>query len=133
MSRTRLKTPLTYIEHDHIPNWKFSEHFEKHWPQKWSIYQNITQFQFLLHFSDYRRLHFSFNIIRSVYRISPIFYWRKKLVHANLPNTLNIVVKSKEKFLEVHLKKRCIFLKNTIRRSFNTILRDMLLHFSQLV
>ena len=98
--RTRLKTPFTYLEHHHIANRKiFRAPWKKIWPQKRRIYQKFPA-QFLLHFWDHRIRHFSFNIIRSVHRMVPIFYRRKELVQEYLLNTLNGVVKWKEKFLE---------------------------------
>ena len=70
--RTRLKTPFTYLEHNHMANRKFFRAFwKKSWPQKRRIYQKFPA-QFLLHFWDHRTRHFSFNIIRSVHRMVPI-------------------------------------------------------------
>ena len=56
---------------------------------------------------------------------SRFFYWRKILVKADLSNTFNMVMASVENFLETLQKK--FYLQNiTIRRNFNSILRDLL-------
>ena len=71
--RTRLKTPFTYLEHYHIANRKFFRALWKRiWPQKRRIHQKFPA-QFLLYSWDHRIRHFSFNIIRSVHRMVPIF------------------------------------------------------------
>ena len=55
---------------------------------------------------------------------SRFFYWRKILVKADLSNTFNMVMASVENFLETLQKK--FYLQNiTIRRNFNSILRDL--------
>ena len=53
-----------------------------------------------------------------------IFYWRKKLLNADLSNTFNMVVKSMKNFLET-LQQKFLSKNITIRRNFNLIWRDL--------
>ena len=55
---------------------------------------------------------------------SQFFYWRKDQVQTDFLNTLNMVTKSIENFLEA-FKKSSIFTNITIRRNFNSLLRDL--------
>ena len=122
--RTRLKTPFTFLEHDHMTNRKFFRAFKKNWTSKKKDLSEISRpiFASFLR-SSYTSLFLQYNPIGVPYGPN-FFYWLKEIVQEYLLNTLNVVVKWKEKFLEA-LKQSLYLHKNYIRRNFNKILCDL--------
>ena len=98
---TRLKTLFTYLEHHHIANRKFLEHFEK--KKLTSKKKDLSEISspILASFlrSPYTSLFLQYNPIGAPYGPN-FFHWRKELVQEYLLNTLNVVEKWKENFLE---------------------------------
>ena len=116
--RSKLGKLFTYLEHGRKAHKKVSRGFwQKVSAQKMRFCQNILTTFWASFFQNLNSFHFSWHILWLVCRAVMLFYWRKAWSSVNFSDTLNMLVKSIEKFLEPFEKS--FFSKNEVLSEYS--------------